>query len=353
MFILKTFQSLFFGVLAIGIIVISGCKTETTTPTNGAYQVTYLVSDTAAYGSGVHNDPELKNGWGIAVGPTGYFWVSSTEEGVSTVYDASGNNVTGIGPVTIPSRDSLSGGSPTGQVYNSTAVFKGSKFIFAGEDGIISGWTSGDSAKRMYINPSPNAVYKGIAIAQRQGIDYIYVTNFKENKIEVIDGNFNLSTQDFPFLDPEIPAGYAPFGISNIDGKLYVTYAKQQLPDKEDDEKGAGFGYVSIFNSDGTLYKHFASDGTLNAPWAIVKVPSSGFGNDFKDAILIGNFGDGKINAYAADGSFLGQLKDNNGNVIAIDGLWGMVFTGDGKSLYFAAGPFDEEHGLFGKIEFK
>lgn len=352
----RIFTKLFLATIAAGALGLAGCKSDTETPDTPSFQVEYLVSDTAAYGSGVHIDPKLINGWGIAVGPTGNFWISATDGGYATIYDNEG--VEKLPAVPIPSRDSVAGGTPTGQVYNSTSEFKSNSFIFVCEDGTISGWKSPDaSAKIMYTSPSPNANYKGAALAKDGNIDYLYVTNFKQEKIEVFDGNF-LPSSGRAFSDPTIPSGYSPFGIQNIDGKLYVSYAKRKAaPDDDEDEAGVGFGYVNIFNTDGTLFKRFASGGTLNVPWGIAKAPSSGFSDAFKDAILIANFGDGKVNAYDADGNFLGQIKDKNGNVIAIDGLWGIVFTtagtNDGKTLYFTAGPYEESHGLFGEIEFE
>ena len=197
----------------------------------------------------------------------------------------------------------------------------------------------------------------GIAIANTEGADYIYAANFKGNTIDVFDGNFNyFPASATTFKDPALPAGYAPFNIYNHDGKLYVAYAKQLAPDNEDDEKGVGNGYIDIFDPNGTLEKRFASNGSLNSPWAIVDAPS-GFGLG-DDVILIGNFGDGKINVFGSDGSSRGQLMEN-GNVIAIDGLWALAFpengipAGDQNQLFFTAGPQDEAHGLFGYLKHK
>jgi uncharacterized protein (TIGR03118 family) len=354
MFSIKTFGPRLFAIVAIGFFLFSGCKNDTVTTTNASYVVTYLVSDSGGYGNNVRIDQNLKNAWGIAVSPTGNFWITANHTGTSVIYDANGNQV--ISAITIPSRDSIAGGEPTGIVYNPTpADFRGNLYIMAGEDGSLSAWTGGASAVRVYKNQSEDAVYKGIALAKDGANSYLYVTNFKERKIEVFDNNFSPSQGSRTFADASIPAEYGPFGITAIDGKLYVTYAKMKGPDNEDDEAGPGNGYVNIFNPDGTLYKHFVSGGSLNSPWGIAQA-SDDFGT-FKGNILIGNFGDGAINAYDANGGFLGQLKDNNGNVIHIEGLWAMVFSSAGSldknTLYFAAGPGDEEHGLFGSIKFK
>ena len=349
----KIFHLFMFSFLVTAIFL-SGCKTETTTPTNGSYQVTYLVSDSSGFGNNVRIDKNLQNAWGIAVGPTGYFWIGANHSGTSTVYDATGAEIRPA--VIIPSRDSVAGGEASGVVYNPIpANFKGALFIFAGEDGSISYWKSGDSAVRAYKSPTEDAVYKGAALAADGANTYLYVTNFKQQKIEVFDNNFTPSQGSRMFTDASIPADYGPFGIANIDGKLYVTYAKHLGPDNKDDAKGGGNGYVDIFNPDGTLYKRLTSGGSLNSPWGVARA-SDDFGTFSKD-ILIGNFGDGTINAYDDNGGFLGQLKDNNGNVIRIDGLWAIVFSSAGSidknTLYFASGPNEENHGAFGTIKFK
>jgi uncharacterized protein (TIGR03118 family) len=276
---------------------------------------------------------------------------------VSTVYDGSGAQK--LAPVTIPSRDSNAGGAPTGQVFNSTSDFAipgggASKFIFAGEDGSITAWSSGASAVRVATSTSSDAVYKGIAMASANGANYLYVTNFKEGKIEVLDKDFAY-VSSMNFTDPSIPADFGPFGIATINGNLYVTYAKHKGPDNEDDDAGVGNGYVDIFTPTGTLVKRFASQGTLNSPWGIAKAPS-GFG-DFGNAVLIGNFGDGRISAFDSTGGYLGQLIGDDKKTLVISGLWGLEFASSSVTalnpnyLWFAAGPDDESHGVFGYIK--
>lgn len=328
---------------------IIGCKKKDTnnTTTTSSYQQVNLVADTSGW-TGARVDPNLKNAWGIAVSPSGYLWISANHSAVSTVYDRNGAQV--LSPVALNS-----GGAPTGVVYNSTSSFGGYKFLFAGEDGIISGWSSGSSTSIVADRSANSAVYKGLAIASDNGADFLYAADFKNGHIDVFDQNFMYVTTK-PFADANIPAGFAPFNIYNHDGNLYVTYALHKGPDNEDDQKGAGNGYVNIFNPNGTLVKRFASQGTLNSPWGLVDAPA-GFGLG-DNMILVGNFGDGRINVFDSNGNYKGQLSDGT-NPISIDGLWALFFpennipSGDQNQLFFTAGPADEEHGLFGYLKKK
>ncbi|MDB5141904.1 MAG: hypothetical protein JWQ66_617, partial [Mucilaginibacter sp.] len=221
--------------------------------------------------------------------------------------------------------------------------------------GIIAAWSSGNSAVKVADRSASNAVYKRIVMATDGSANFLYLTNFKGGKIDVFDKNFTYVTSK-PFLDPGIPAGFAPFNIQNIGGMLYVTYAKQKGPDNMDDQKGPGNGYVDIFNPDGTLVKRFASQGHLNSPWGIALAPA-GFA-DGKQSILIGNFGDGRVNIFDMQGNFVGQLQ-NGGQPLTIDGLWAIDFlennTGGNANdpLFFTAGPAEESHGLFGYLQKK
>ncbi|MDB5142280.1 MAG: hypothetical protein JWQ66_993 [Mucilaginibacter sp.] len=310
-----------------------------------------LVADTAGYGA-AKIDNNLLNAWGIAANPMGIIWIASNHKGVSTVYDKTGKTL--IPPVTIPSVTADQPGAPSGVVFNSTTSFGGNKFIFAGEDGVITAWASGGAAVKVADRSSSNAVYKGLTIATDAGANFIYATNFRGGEIDVFDSNFNYVTSK-PFLDTSIPAGFGPFNIQNIGGLLYVTYAKLKAPDNMDDQAGAGNGYVNVFKPDGTLVKRFASQGTLNSPWGITHAPA-GFASG-TEAILIGNFGDGRINIYDLQGNYKGQLQ-NNGQVVAIDGLWAIDFLNTNPNsvsstdpLYFTAGPMDEAHGVFGFLQ--
>ncbi len=265
----------------------------------------------------------------------------------------------GISPVRIPGAGTSTVGHPTGIVFSGSSTdFKlpngnPARFIFAGADGVISGWNGGSAAIKK-VDDSPDASYLGIAIAAQGSDHFLYVANFAEGKIDVYDTGWHEISK--PFIDPDLPSDYSPFNILNIDGKLYVMYSK--LGANGDEVVNPGNGYVDIYNPDGSLMKRFISRGQLNAPWGIAKAPA-GFWGDGSDVVgdvfLVGNFGDGHINAFDANGSFLGQLRAH-GNPIEIEGLWGISFAPSTSTainhnrLYFAAGPDDETHGLFGYI---
>ena len=193
-------------------------------------------------------------------------------------------------------------------------------------------------------------MYKGVAIAEDGSSNFIYAANFNAKTVDVFDHNFTYVTTK-PFSDPNMPSNYGPFDIQNIGGKLYVTYAIPKSPDFVDDSAGAGNGYVDIYEPSGELNKRFISQGHLNSPWGLAKARAE-FG-EFKNTILVGNFGDGLINAYDDDGTWLGQLKDINKDPVHIDGLWGIAFkpSSDPDLLYFTAGPSHENHGLFGYLK--
>jgi uncharacterized protein (TIGR03118 family) len=334
----------------------TSCNNDDEVPnTVVGYTQVNLVADTAGFGA-AKVDPNFTNAWGIAFGPTGIFWIASAEDGVTNIYDREGNMKAPA--VAVPGQGSRFGGAPTGQIFNSTADFilngQPAKFILAGEHGTIEAWNAGDSTLTVADRSSTDAVYKGLAIANDGGTNFLYVANFKGQKVDVFDKNFNYVTTK-PFSDPAIPPGFGPFNIQNINGNLYVSYAKLLAPDNEDDEKGAGNGYVNVFNPNGTLIKRFATQGVLNSPWGITVAPS-GFGK-YKDAILIGNFGDGRISAFNTTGTYLGQLENSSNNPISIEGLWGLIVpqnnvpAGDPNQLFFTAGPQDEERGLYGYLK--
>ncbi|MEO7962135.1 MAG: TIGR03118 family protein [Ginsengibacter sp.] len=320
------------------------------------FQQVNLVANTNAYGA-ARIDPDFLNGWGIAFSPTGTPWVSSSNNGLSEVWNKDGNIV--IPAVTIPSPgDAVSGGHPSGQVFNVTSDFllpngRAARFIFAGLDGIISGWNGGASAVTAIDASKNGAAFTGITIASVEGQPFLYAANFSSGKISVWDKTW--APVDMAFFDPSLPAGYAPFNIRNIGGVLYVMYAK--VGSDGDEEKGHGLGYVDIFNPNGSLMKRFVSKAELNAPWGIAQAPDDFWGPDFEahDVILVGNFGDGRINAYDQSGKFIGALKSKN-KPIEIEGLWEITFAPttatavDPGWLYFAAGPEDEADGLFGYI---
>lgn len=326
------------------------------------YQQRNLVSNTAAIRA-AHRDGRLVNAWGLAFNPYGVAWVADNGSGFSTLYD--GNGVPQSLVVQIPGAGSASG-TPTGIVFYGGAAFtvsKGSlsgpsRFLFASEDGGIAGWAPTvdmTHAIRMIDNGAAHAVYKGIAISGNGSGKLLYATDFHNAKIDVYDGSFHpVALPGRPFYDPALPAGYAPFGIQAIDGELYVSYAKQDAA-RHDDVAGAGFGFIDVYDPDGRLIRRFASNGALNSPWGMTLAPA-GFGK-FSNRLLVGNFGDGRIDAYdLASGNFVGRLKAPNGQPIRIPGLWGIAF-GNGQSqqpvdtLFFASGPNDENNGLYGRLD--
>ena len=338
-----------FAVL-IGTVVWSADRVSAGT----GYNQVNLVSDGAALAA--HIDPNLKNPWGVAFGPTGPFWVSDNRTGLATLYNGSG--VPSALVVTIPPPG---GGtppsSPTGIVFNGTSGFLGALFLFATEDGTISGWSSGTSAILRVDNSASGAVYKGLAPGNNGFGNFLYATNFSANRIDVFDTNFSPVLLGGTFTDPSIPAGFAPFGIQNISGFLFVTYAKQG-PVTGDDVPGPGNGFVDVFNANGIFLKRLVSAGVLNSPWGVAQAPAN-FG-DLSGALLVGNFGDGKINGFnPITGALLGTLNDGVGNPIVVQGLWGLLFGHGGEGgapdeLFFTAGipgpDSIEDHGLFGKF---
>jgi uncharacterized protein (TIGR03118 family) len=326
------------------------------------YVQTNLVSDVP--GMATHTDPNLVNAWGIAFNPNAFAWVADNHTGVSTLYDGAGNPASLV--VTIPPAPGDTGpGSPTGIVFNGSSGFMVTKgtvtgtgiFIFASESGTIAAWAPNvdlTHAVLMVDNSSSEAIYKGLALAANGTGHFLYATDFHNSKIDVFDKNFHPATLPGSFADPAIPRGFAPFGIQNLNGNIYVTYAKQDA-NKVDDVAGKGLGFVNVFDANGHLIRRVASHGKLNAPWGMAIAPA-GFGR-FSNRLLVGNFGDGAINAYdVATGEFLDQLRGPDGKRLMIDGLWGLSF-GNGllnqptDVLFFAAGPDDENHGLYGRIE--
>lgn len=315
----------------------------------GNFKQVTLNANTLGYHA-IRINSNLHNAWGMAVSDGGGIWVSAADGGVSYVYNNKGKEL--IPAVTIPSHIAGSPGNPTGQVYNRTTDFviagnsSPAKFIFASEDGTISGWNGGSAAVVVADRAKQGASYKGIAIANDGGSNFLYVTNFTKHKVDVFDKDFNL-VKGKPFKDAGIPSAYSPFNIREINNMLYVTYAI--VNDDGDDSTGAGLGYVDVYWPNGTLDKRLASQGTLNAPWGIAEAHPELIGIS---AILIGNFGDGHINVYDWDGNFKGQLSTAAGPV-AIEGLWAIdndVVKTSRHQLYFTAGPEDEEDGIFGFI---
>ena len=348
------------------------------------YLVTPLVSDTKATANPA--DPVLQNAWGVAFTPAGSpFWVADNATGCSTLYDGDGTKLGLQVSIPLPGNivpatdcktvnpkmpPSPTPAAPTGVVWNPTTnpatafLVPGTNlpasFIFVTEDGTVSAWTGGltppNNAVQAVDNsktPSPalGAVYKAAMMGVNANGVFLFATNFRAGTIDVFDHNYKPVTTDGGFVDPKIPAGFAPFGIRNIDGELFVTYAKQN-PEKHDDVAGPGNGLVDVFDTDGHLLRRFASGGPLNSPWGIERA-SYAFG-PFSGMILIGNFGNGRINVFDDRGRFVDELDDAQGRTLVIDGLWTLTLGGGAKSspdtLYFTAGPNGETDGLFGTI---
>ena len=325
-----------------------------------SYSVTNLVSDLP--GVAAHQDTDLVNAWGIAFNPNGFVWVANNGTGTSTLYD--GHGVKQSLTVSIPPGGGKPTGNPTGIVFSSSDNFQvsngsangPSRFIFATESGQIAGWAPNVNFTNALVakTSTDGAIYKGLALGANGSEQRLYATDFHNGKIDVYDQGFHLTTAPGGFIDPNLPQGFAPFGIQNVNGDLYVTYAKQDA-DREDDVKGAGLGFVDVFDPNGHLINRVASEGVLDAPWGIALAPS-GFG-PFSNALLVGNFGDGTINAFdVKTHSFLGVLRNAQGDPLSIDGLWGLSF-GNGingqpiDTLFAAAGPSDEMHGLYARID--
>jgi len=336
-----------------------------------SYVQTNLVSDIP--GLATHTDPNLKNPWGTSVGPGTPIWVSDNHAGVTTLYDGNGNGQPRV--VAIPAPPSAGAGAvgaPTGQAFNTFdpastdfVISKGGVsgpafFLFATEDGIIAGWNptvdnthaviAVDNSTATDAAGDVGANYKGLALVSTPNGKFIYATSFRFGRVDVFDNHFNLVNS---FTDPTIPDGFAPFGIHNIGGKLYVTFAKQG-PGKDDDDARPGNGFVDVFSPNGDLLQRLVSRGRLDSPWAVTLAPSS-FGAVGGD-ILVGNFGNGRINAYdPTSGKFRGELTTSVGGPIVIDGLWGLRFApatpGAGpNTLFFTAGINHEADGLFGTL---
>ena len=301
-------------------------------------------------------DTDLVNGWGISRLPTSPWWVSDNGTDQSTLYKADGSKQ-GL-KVAIP------GGAPTGTVSSTNAAdFHGDPFLFDSEAGVISGWRGalGTTAEVGNDDHAGDAVYKGLAIGTAdvgKGMaTYLYATDFHNGRIDVFDNTFASQTWSGAFVDPKLPKGYAPFGIQNLKGLLFVTYAKTQ-PGSDDELAGQGRGVVDVFLTDGTFFGRVARGGGLNAPWGLAWAPAD-FGR-FSGDLIVGNFGDGKLHAYSQDGGRWhsdGVLRGANHRAVVVDGLWGIAFGGGAvnngptNTMFFAAGPNDEAGGAFGTID--
>jgi uncharacterized protein (TIGR03118 family) len=346
------------GVIVIG--VARAGDDDHGTDRQSAFLQTNLVSNLSSVGAKV-TDPNVQNPWGLASAPGGALWVANNGAAVSTVYTLK-NDVPQIQSLVVAPLDNPTTWAPTGLVWNPNPnqfTFQGTKqkvgavFIFASEDGRIVAWNpnaNGDDTIANTVVSTPNAVYKGLALATNADGNFIFATNFHAGTVEAFDINFVPATK-FRFIDRNIPAGFAPFGIANINSELFVSFAKQDA-DKHDDVAGPGNGFVDVFTTSGELVRRLVVRGVLNSPWGMTRAPL-GFGK-FGGAILVGNFGDGRINAFDNSGNFLGTLRGQNGQPIVINSLWSLMFgtfTGaDPEDLYFSAGINNEQNGLIGEL---
>ncbi|ACH37814.1 lipoprotein, putative [Citrifermentans bemidjiense Bem] len=360
--------------LAMAQVALIGCGNDHNTPPSATYHQTNLVSNIP--GLAATTDAKLVNSWGITHSPTSGWWVSDNGSGFSTVYNGSGQPFPIATPlqVTIPlptAPGTATSATPTGVVFNNFSGFNvtpgvrttAARFIFVTEDGTISAWNTGAAATLKVDNATFAAgtgpVYKGAAIATNGTSNNLYVANFRNKTVDVFDSNFapvTLAGTPFTVPAPHVapPAGYAPFNIANIGGKLYVTYALLNTDTLRDDVSGQGHGFVEVFNPDGSFVMSLQSGTWLNSPWGVALAPAD-FGK-FSNSVLIGNFGSGQIAAFdQTSGNFQGLLRDSFGAPIAINGLWGIGFgnggnAGPASTLFFAAGLNDESDGLLGTI---
>jgi uncharacterized protein (TIGR03118 family) len=336
---------------------------------------TNLFADTAE-GGAPHVDPNLVNPWGLAFNPGGVAWISDNGTGLATLYETTQSAPLGL-VVQVP----LPGGvfpeagatpaAPSGQVFNPSATvadagatgdFLGDLFIISAEDGTISGWASSftdkTKAKIRVDNSASNAVYKGLVIVPSTP-QVLIAADFHNGKIAVFDTNYAAVTPAAgKWVDATIPAGYAPFNVASIGTSVFVAYAKQDSV-QHDDQAGPGNGAVSVFQTDGTLVKSLiAAGGVLNSPWALTTVPTGGWGALPAGALLVGDFGDGAVNAFnATTGAWIGNLVNGSGTPLALSGLWALQWGVNApeagttpEQLYFTAGPNGESDGLYGYL---
>jgi uncharacterized protein (TIGR03118 family) len=330
---------------ALVLVAPSGAAQPTT------FKVTALVSDQP--GVALVTDPDLVNAWGLVSGPTTPWWVNDNGTGLSTLYRGSDGQKQGL-KVTVA-------GGPTGVVFNSTSGFLlpggvKASFLFDGEDGIVRAWNNAQGTTAIVVaNRADGAIYKGLALADTPSGPRLFAADFHNRRIDVFDTTFTF-VPNSGFTDPSLPKRFAPFNVQVIGSRVFVAYAKQD-EEGEDEAPGQGRGVVDVYDLSGNLLGAIDGHGQLNAPWGMALAPANfpNFGGD----LLVGNFGDGKINAYSEvnSGQFVhaGKLRGADNRPLAIDGLWALQFGQGGNNapagtLFFTAGPDDEHHGLFGQI---
>ena len=333
-------------VLGVAIVAVSPLRAAE----RNSYTVTPLVSDQP--GVAPNTDPNLVNAWGLTSSPTSPWWISDNGTDKSTLYRGSDGQPQAL-VVDVHN-------APTGTVFNPTTGFAlptggVARFLFDTEEGKVLGWNPAQGTNSVVVaDLGDGAVYKGLAIADTAAGPRLYAADFHNARVDVFDGSFGVVPGGF--VDPGLPSGYAPFGIQTIGDRLFVTYAKQDAEAK-DEIAGQGKGFVDAYDTAGNLLGRVAQHGQLNAPWGLALAPDT-FGR-FAGDLLVGNFGDGEINAYAelGNGHFAhrGELRDSSGKSLSIDGLWALEVGQGGNNgppgtLFFTAGPDEETHGLFGQI---
>jgi uncharacterized protein (TIGR03118 family) len=348
-------------------------STMTPEPTPGAARVVARGDIAADQAGATTMDPTLVNAWGLAFNPIGAAWVSAAGTGLSGVYDATGKQL--IPSVSIPTAAGQAPPSePTGQVFNGDeGAFMGDRFIFVTTNGTIAGWQPSNGAQAMLrVDSSPGeAAYTGVTIAKdAAGTSRLIAADFHNNKIDVFDAGYMRMNTSGNFRDPQVPADFAPFNVQEHEGAILIAFAKQD-EEREEEEKGIGLGYVDVFSIDGALMQRVVAQGALNAPWGMVMTPASF--SAAPNRLLIGNFGDGRILVYnwsmtmTRGGPVIpppsepvalaeGALRTGDGRDLLIDGLWDIKFGVDAggfssRVLYFTAGPDEESHGVFGRLE--
>ena len=301
-------------------------------------------------------DPLLVNPWGLALSPTSPLWVSNNVSGTATLYRGGGGGT----PFTKAALEvTVVNGAPTGQVFNSTTGFqvptpagpRPAAFIFDSQTGDVTGWNPANGPTAVVAAHSDQAIYTGLALLQTATGAFLLAADFHHARIDVIDSNWNMVDVGTAFTDPGLPPGYAPFNVQVLGGAVYVSYALQ-AENGEEEVAGHNLGFVDKYTDFGQTVSRIASRGNLNAPWGLAIAPAS-FGK-YAGALLVGNFGDGKIGAYADGGEYLGFLRDADNRTIVIDGLWalqaGTAASGGTDAIWFSAGPDDETHGLLGVL---
>jgi len=340
-------------VAAVSTLTLAAAAPLSAAPPDGSYTVTNLVSDVP--GAATLPDPNLVNGWGLARSATSPWWVADNGMDRSTLYISNGTTIS-INPLVVGVDGGPSGAVFAGIPMNFLVSGGPAAFVFASEDGMIRAWRGGLTSALVTAHGGTDAVYKGLAIAQTDTGPMLYATDFHNAHVDVFNGAWQNVTPAGSFVDPMIPDGYGPFGIQVIGNRIFVSYAKQDA-DAHDDVAGQSLGFVDAYDLSGDLLTRVAQHGQLNSPWGLALAPPS-FGR-FAGDLLVGNFGDGQINAYeetSAGFEHRGTLRDATGGKLVIDGLWALQFgnagsNGNPDTLFFTAGPDGESHGLFGTIK--